>query len=250
MTDNPIKPCPFCGPLASKGPAIDGGPFYSVFCPQCEATGPLVEKTKEDAIAAWNKRARPTVEPLPPDVADAMVRLLIKTAKPGGLSVSDFYADVLEFHRKLGSLIGTTPKVPDPDTVDLRLGLISEEIRETMEAIEDADLAGIACRIADAIYALIGTAISYGIDIRPVWEAVQAAKTSKLGGGKRADGKHQEPPGWTAPDIAAILAAQGPLRLEPVNGHDFDSGKGECTVCGRKGYARCMAMGCERGGEA
>jgi hypothetical protein len=31
---------------------------------------------------------------------------------------------------------------------------------------------------------------------------------------------------------------------EPVNGHDFDSGKGECSVCGRKGYARCMAMGC------
>jgi hypothetical protein len=108
----------------------------------------------------------------------------------------------------------------------------------------------VADGIVDAIYVLIGAAITYGIDIRPVWQAVHAANMAKEGGATREDGKVQKPPGWQPPDIAGILAAQGPLQLEPVNGHDFDGGKGECSACGRKGYARCMAMGCGKGGEA
>jgi hypothetical protein len=57
-------------------------------------------------------------------------------------------------------------------------------------------------------------------------------------------------PGITTQSIPKLNLRPPEPTGEPVNGHDFDGGKGECSACGRKGYARCMAMGCGKGGEA
>jgi predicted HAD superfamily Cof-like phosphohydrolase len=122
------------------------------------------------------------------------------------------FADVLEFHRKLDSYIGSTPAVPPQEIVDFRVSLIKEEAGELLDAMCKDDLPEIADAIADSIYVLIGTAISYGIDLRPVWAAVQEANMAKLGGGRRADGKHLKGPGWQHPDIAGILAKQGSIE--------------------------------------
>lgn len=124
----------------------------------------------------------------------------------------DMVADVLDFHRKLcPHLIGTTPAEPDPMGAFVRKELIREEIGELYNAMIDGNLPEIADGIADAIYVLIGCAITYGIDLRPVWDAIHAANLQKIGGGRREDGKIGKPDGWKHPDIKAILDTQGPL---------------------------------------
>lgn len=123
----------------------------------------------------------------------------------------DWFADVLAFHQKFGCKILDTPGSPGSDTQALRIALIDEEVKETYIAMAGDELPGIADGIVDSIYVLIGAAISHGIDIRPVWAAVHAANMAKEGGGTRADGKILKPPGWTAPDVAGILARQPPI---------------------------------------
>jgi predicted HAD superfamily Cof-like phosphohydrolase len=128
------------------------------------------------------------------------------------MAADDWYGDVLEFHRRFACHVGTTPAVPDDKTVDLRWKLINEEYAETCEAIADEDVVALADGIVDLIYVLIGTAISCGIDLRPVWRAVHRANLAKSLTGKRGDGKVQKGEGWQPPDVAGILAAQPPLE--------------------------------------
>jgi dUTP pyrophosphatase len=112
-----MNDCPFCGPPVDDEPVVRRDSFsgFSVTCPYCEATGPI-EITEEKAIAAWNKRARPAVEPLNPDVADAMTRLLIQAEKPGGLSVSDVTLKVKRLNEG-----GKVPTRANPDDAGLDL---------------------------------------------------------------------------------------------------------------------------------
>lgn len=124
----------------------------------------------------------------------------------------DWQADVTEAHRLLRpEHIGTTPSVLDDATLDLRTRLIDEEADELRVALVNDDLPGAADAMGDLIYVIVGTAIAMGIDLRPVWDAIQASNLAKAGGGRQANGKWAKPPGWVAPDIAAILANQGPL---------------------------------------
>ena len=129
----------------------------------------------------------------------------------------DWYADVLEFHKKFGCAIGSTPAAPYSRTAALRARLIREEIDETVAAIKAGDLAGVADGIADSIYVLLGTAIAYGIDVRPVFDAVHRANLSKSQE-KRGDGKVLKGPSFTPPDVAGVLARQGPIIDNPPAG--------------------------------
>lgn len=127
----------------------------------------------------------------------------------------DVFSDVLEFHREMAPhLIGSVPAVPEAGSARLRLRLLAEEYEELERAIFAGHLPGIADGIADLIYVAIGTAIGYGIDMRPVWEAVHRANMAKAGGPVRDDGKRGKPPGWEHPDVAGILGRQGPLGSE------------------------------------
>lgn len=126
--------------------------------------------------------------------------------------MSDWFKDVLDFHRKFGCYIGSAPAVPRDGTVKLRDRLIAEESDELADAFDAGDLPGIADGIADLIYVLLGLAVSYGIDMRPVWDEVHAANMRKEGGATRRDGKILKPEGWVHPDIEALLAKQGALQ--------------------------------------
>lgn len=126
----------------------------------------------------------------------------------------DWVADVKAFHDKFGVETPTYPQEPSNPVVELRLKLVSEEYNEFVDAVMLGDLAKIADAIVDSIYVLIGTAWAYGIDLRPVWDAVQEANMAKVGGSVREDGKILKPPGWKSPDIEGIIARQ---RGEDVN---------------------------------
>src|SRR4051812_9927584 len=58
------------------------------------------------------------------------------TCKECGMS-TDWYSDVLAFHRKFGCVIGGKPAVPSEGTVALRLDLVSEEFWELLDSISE-----------------------------------------------------------------------------------------------------------------
>lgn len=121
---------------------------------------------------------------------------------------SDWYQDLVDWHAKFGAHTENFPTIPPDDVKELRASLISEEVTETLKAMNVDDIVEIADGIADSIYVLLGTAVSYGIDMKPVWDEVQRTNMAKEGGAKRADGKILKPEGWTPPDIAGIIESQ------------------------------------------
>ena len=121
----------------------------------------------------------------------------------------DWYQDIVDFHRAFGHHIERKPKIPPWEVRDLRHTLISEEIKETLEALDQGDLTGLADGIADSIVVLLGTAVSSGINIRPIWDEVHKTNMAKIGGGKRADGKSLKPEGWQPPKVEELLIKQG-----------------------------------------
>lgn len=125
------------------------------------------------------------------------------------------FADVLDFHKAMcPEQIQARPNDVNDKVYRLREKLIDEEYVELNNGMRRDNLPEIADAIADLIYVSVGTAIAYGIDLRPIWKAIHAANMQKANGPRRADGKVQKPPGWTHPDIAAILTNQEPINLE------------------------------------
>ena len=121
----------------------------------------------------------------------------------------DMQHDVELFHSKFGISIKITPEIPDMSVQVRRIRLIKEETNELLTAIGNQDIVEVADGIADAIYVILGTAIEYGIDARPIWDEVQRTNMAKEGGGVREDGKILKPDGWIPPDIGSLLVAQG-----------------------------------------
>jgi predicted HAD superfamily Cof-like phosphohydrolase len=129
------------------------------------------------------------------------------------------FRDVMAFLKKFGRPIGTAPSIPNQAIVELWLRLIDEENGELKVAVAAGDLVEIADAIADQVYVLIGTAVTFGIDLPAVWEQVQRANMAKTGGGTRADGKILKPAGWQPPDVAGVIAGQ--LPIETTYGDKF-----------------------------
>lgn len=118
---------------------------------------------------------------------------------------------VYHFHDAFGQRIGYKPKQPPPDDLVLRANLHAEEYIELCEAMGNGDVPEVADALADLIYVLLGTAVSYGINLEPIFWEVHRTNMNKQAGDKRADGKITKPPGWKPPRIAEMLATQGPL---------------------------------------
>jgi predicted HAD superfamily Cof-like phosphohydrolase len=133
----------------------------------------------------------------------------------------DPFAAVLEFHRRFGIAVGERPGFPETATLDLRRRLIGEELAEYDAAVAAGDLVEAADALADLVYVIYGAAVSFGIDLRPVFAEVHRTNMAKVGGGERADGKVLKPDGWEPPRIAPLLDAMrlndphpGPLPEE------------------------------------
>ena len=115
---------------------------------------------------------------------------------------------VERFHRLFDILVQQTPGQVDERTRLLRERLIQEEFEELKEAMGKQDLAAIAKELADLLYVVYGTAVSYGIDMDPVIREVHRSNMSKIGGYKREDGKWVKPPTYSPAAIEPILAEQ------------------------------------------
>jgi predicted HAD superfamily Cof-like phosphohydrolase len=136
--------------------------------------------------------------------------------------MTDEQTMVQDFHRKFEILIQTTPTNLTDETKQLRVRLIQEEFDELKESMATGDLASVAKEMADLLYVVYGTAVSYGIDMKPVFQEVHRSNLSKVGGYKRADGKWMKPPTYSPAQLEPILEAQ---REQPVT----DAAAAQCT---------------------
>jgi predicted HAD superfamily Cof-like phosphohydrolase len=120
----------------------------------------------------------------------------------------DMVKDVLDFHRKFHQYVGDLPHWPPFDILRMRFRLVNEEWAEFNTAIAGEDIDQIADAVGDLIYVLLGMTNAMGVDMRPVWTAIQRSNMAKENGGEREDGKILKPEGWTPPPIKMILALQ------------------------------------------
>jgi predicted HAD superfamily Cof-like phosphohydrolase len=119
------------------------------------------------------------------------------------------FEKVRDFHEAFGQRIGEKPELPDSEFERaLRIKLMSEEHKEYNKAEDNNDITNLAVELADIIYIACGTAVSYGIPLDEVFNAIHAANMNKLVDGKvilREDGKIKKPDGWQPADIEGIL---------------------------------------------
>jgi predicted HAD superfamily Cof-like phosphohydrolase len=119
---------------------------------------------------------------------------------------SNYFEDVQDFHKRVVELdTADTPSVPAPERVALRIKLMKEELNELLDGIAFNNMVEIADGCADLVVVVLGTADEYGIPFDRVWKEVHRSNMAKMGGEVRADGKKLKPPGWTPPDIDAVL---------------------------------------------
>ncbi len=122
--------------------------------------------------------------------------------------MTDEQAMVEAFHSKFGIVAQTAPTDLNEETKQLRVRLIQEEFDELKEAMAAGNLAAVAKEMADLLYVTYGTAVSYGIDMEPVFQEVHRSNLSKVGGYKRADGKWVKPPPYPPADIESVVEVQ------------------------------------------
>jgi len=70
---------------------------------------------------------------------------------------------VAEFHNTFGHPVKETPSIPDKSRCDLRVSLLSEELNELKEAIENNDLVEVADALCDLQYVLSGAILEFGL---------------------------------------------------------------------------------------
>jgi predicted HAD superfamily Cof-like phosphohydrolase len=120
---------------------------------------------------------------------------------------------VAEFHKAFNLPMQHSPGTEiDEALAKLRVALLEEEVSEFVTASEKGDLISIADALADIVYVVYGTALTYGIDLNSVLREVHRSNMSKLtSDGKpliRDDGKVLKSERYFPPDIASVLGLQ------------------------------------------
>lgn len=116
---------------------------------------------------------------------------------------------VEEFHLAMGMTNGKWP--PTEDEITLRMKLIDEENEEVFQEFHQANglkKEKIAKELADLLYVVYGTAVSFGIPIDEVFDEVHKSNMSKLVDGKpvkREDGKVLKGPNYKPPQFDHIF---------------------------------------------
>lgn len=121
--------------------------------------------------------------------------------------------DVENFQRDITGIAPASPPTLVSEEYCLaRYRFMVEEVDEFFEGCQEADLVKVADSLADTMYVVLGTALSMGIPLDKVWDAVHAANMKKVRGiTKRGIANDAvKPPGWVGPEmaIAAILARE------------------------------------------
>ena len=119
------------------------------------------------------------------------------------------FEDVKIFMKTFGQIVRTKPQFPEQKTMQLRLNLIKEELKELEEAMNNKDLKEIADALTDILYVTYGAGFAYGINLDKCFKEVQRANMSKLGkDGKpifNENGKVMKGPNYKKPDLKQFV---------------------------------------------
>ncbi len=141
---------------------------------------------------------------------------------------------IQEFHRAVGAKIRSYPTLIPVDESNHRLDLIREETDELEAAFAAGNLVEIADAIGDLLYVVGGTAVQSGIDAEPVFNEVHRSNMTKVGGGKRVDGKILKPDSYSPPNLKPIIDGQVNSYLSWEAAGQLTSHQ-SCTVCVTRG---------------
>jgi len=93
-----------------------------------------------------------------------------------------------------------------------RQGMLDSELTELAEALAAGDIVAIADAIADCIYVLAGTAVTYGVPLDRVLAEVHRSNMTKVPpAGPVLDpgtGKILKGPGYECPQLAAVMGLE------------------------------------------
>lgn len=119
---------------------------------------------------------------------------------------------VQEFHETYGLPVKDAPDLTDPQTNELRINLLAEELEELQEAIENNDHVEVLDALIDLQYVLDGAFLSFGLaDVKEAaFNEVHRSNMSKLGeDGKpirrEGDGKVMKGPNYFKPDVKQFI---------------------------------------------
>ena len=118
------------------------------------------------------------------------------------------------FHERFGLPCSDRPAWPGEAVHRLRVLLIEEELAELRNAGEARNLVAIADALADLLYVVYGAAVTYGIDLAPVFREIHRSNMSK-GDPEvvcRPDGKVLKGPDYSPPRVQEVVESQ----LEPA----------------------------------
>tara|TARA_B110000503_G_scaffold139019_1_gene226414 strand:- start:5004 stop:5405 length:402 start_codon:yes stop_codon:yes gene_type:complete len=114
-----------------------------------------------------------------------------------------------DFMEVFGQIVELDPRMPDSDTMDLRVSLIEEELGELKEAIANDDIVEVADALTDLLYVIYGAGHSFGIDLDECFAEVHGSNMSKLGADGqpiyREDGKVLKGANYYAPNLKSVL---------------------------------------------
>lgn len=93
----------------------------------------------------------------------------------------DCLNQVAEFHRTFHHPIEPDPVIPAPLRCELRVALISEELKELEEAIRNQDIVEVADALCDIQYVLSGAILEFGLGgkFKALFDEVQRSNMSK-----------------------------------------------------------------------
>jgi predicted HAD superfamily Cof-like phosphohydrolase len=85
------------------------------------------------------------------------------------------------FHKTFQHPILETPQIPSPARCELRVSLLSEELKELEDAIKDNNLVEIADALCDLQYVLSGAVLEFGLKDKfsELFDEVQRSNMSK-----------------------------------------------------------------------
>ena len=125
---------------------------------------------------------------------------------------------VRDWHRRFGVVEQQKPQNVNNATFALRYDLIREELSEFQYAGAKGDLVGVADALADLLYVVYGTAVSYGIDMEPIFTEVHSSNMSKGNPEvlRAPNGKILKAVNYTPPNIAILIAEQQKRPLDQI----------------------------------
>lgn len=95
--------------------------------------------------------------------------------------MNDFLEKVKCFHEMFNAPVLETPQIPSKKRCDLRISLISEELDEMKEAIENGDVVEVADALGDLMVVLCGSILEFGLKdkFNEIFENIHNSNMSK-----------------------------------------------------------------------